>query len=206
MDPNPNNRNTRDVINYFYIIPSTKVQQLALILCMGIINFLTQKNEVLAKKEALNHTDQKQPNLIEVFFSKFSFLSVNEHYGELASTSQELIGKCLVKELDFALKTALGEARFSEISKIKYFLSFEGIQAKYLHTAKLPNVRYTKDIYLTLTSILMERLLILKFDPAAVQPMITDIYRTYTFLKSCRYNQLFKKKLQLLLSNQFYKN
>ncbi|NJE63707.1 hypothetical protein E0L10_06000 [Enterococcus durans] len=206
MDPNPNNRNTRDVINYFYVIPSTKVQQLALILAMGITDFSTQKNEVLEKKEALSHTGQEQPNLIEVFFSKLSLLSVNEHYGELTSTSQEFIGNCLVKELDIALKTALGETRFSEISKIKYSLSLEGIQAKYLQTAKLPNVCSTKDIYLTLTSILMERLLTLQFDPAAVQPMLTDIFCTYTFLKSCRHNQSFKKKFQLLLTNQFYKS
>lgn len=207
MDPHSKTRNKRDIINYFYIISPEKINQLSLILSLGTIHVRNQINEIITKKESQKYSQNKEKsNIQEIFFSKIKNLSINEHYGDITSTSQNLVGNCLIKELDIALKVALGERKISEISKIKFSPSLQGIQGRYLYTSKIPGISSTKEIYLSLISILLDRLDTLKFDPLMSKEIAMDMFSIYSYLKCCRENSPLTKKLQTYLTNKFYKN
>ena len=206
MDPHPVQRNKRDIINYYYIIPKESVKKLSTVLCLGTVGVRKQINELLDKIEMQkSDSNNMESDLSENFFSKIKKLAINEYYGEIVSTYQNLVENCLIKELDIALKIALGEEKECEVSKIKHSLSLKGIQAKYLSTCKLPYINSTKEIYWSLIAILLDRLETLKFDISITREIIEDIFNTYSYLKHCRINHPLAKKLQMYLTNNFYK-
>lgn len=206
MDPHPIQRNKRDIINYYYIVPKESVKKLSTVLCLGTVDIRKQINELLNKiKMQKSDSNTMESDFSEKFFSKIKKLAINEYYGEIVSTYQNLVGNCLIKELDIALKIALGEEKECEVSKIKHSLSFKGIQAKYLYTYKLPHINSTKEIYLSLIAILLDRLETLKFDISITKEIMEDIFNTYSYLKHCRINHPLAKKLQMYLTNNFYK-
>lgn len=102
------------------------------------------------------------------------------------------------------MKIVLGEKERSTIAKLNISPSLAGLQATYLTQAKLPSVRSTKDIYGTLSVILLTRLQALCFDPVVFEPLIEHLFHTYCFLKEERQHSFFKKKLQSCLANRYY--
>ena len=134
--------------------------------------------------------------------TKISTLASKEYYGTVVSPYQAL-GNCLSKELDATLKIALGVPKYSKYSK-QVFLSEQATNL-FLSEQKIPNVCSTSKIYLSLISILMDRLESLKFSKEEFQPLLTDMYYTYKYLKNCRQTSPLKKRLQTKLTKRFYK-
>lgn len=69
----------------------------------------------------------------------------------------------------------------------------------------MPHINSTKEIYLSLIAILLDRLETLKFDISITKEIMEDIFNTYSYLKHCRINHPLAKKLQMYLTNNFYK-
>lgn len=184
----------KGIVSYIYEIEETKVLELAKILYLGLIN---------PKKQVSDMVDldgYKQ----EVILTKLSEMAINEYYGERVGTYQYLLGNCLAKELEASIKFSLGQERYSILSKIKTNYKGSGAQATFLREVKLPHTKSSKEIYLDLTAILLDRFEQLNFNKEVYTPCIIDMFNTYLYLKNCRAKDTFKKKLQTVLSRPVF--
>lgn len=71
MDPHPIQRNKRDIINYYYIVPKKSIKKLSTVLCLGTVDIRKQINKLLNKIKMQKHdSNTTKPDISEFFFQK----------------------------------------------------------------------------------------------------------------------------------------